>query len=57
MKAKQILTKQALHKLFEKVQGEFSLRSNTKMAKSNITVKMSRQFKIRFNDDNILDLF
>jgi len=55
MKAKQILTRQALHNLFEKVQGG-SFAVEYKNGKTQLYGEDEPQFKIRFNDDNILDL-
>ena len=55
MKAKQILTRQALHGLFEQVRGgSFTVTYN-----DGITERYGDgepRFKIRFRDDNLLDL-
>jgi hypothetical protein len=55
MKAKQILTKQTLHNLFERVQGG-SFVVKYKNGETQHYGEDEPQFKIRFNDDNILDL-
>jgi cyclopropane-fatty-acyl-phospholipid synthase len=55
MKAKKILTKQALHNLFEKVQGG-SFAVEYKNGETQHYGDDEPQFTIRFNDDNILDL-
>jgi cyclopropane-fatty-acyl-phospholipid synthase len=55
MKAKQILTKQALHRLFEKVRGG-SFAVEYKNGETQYYGEDEPQFKIRFNDENIIDL-
>lgn len=55
MKARQILTEQALHKLFERVRGG----SFAVIYENGVTRRYGdgeAQFSIRFNDDNIIDL-
>ena len=55
MKAKQILTKQALHNLFENVRGG-SFTVVYKNGETQLYGDDEPQFTIRFNDDSILDL-